>query len=210
MPQKFYVVWKGKTPGVHGSWDECKEAVVGVAGAKYKSFATRAEADAAYRAGPTTPVKARIVYPPELGNSPSGMGIAVDGACSGSTGMGEYRGVLIPSMKQLFTMGPYEHSTNNIMEFLAIVKAFKWLHTKGIRMPIFSDSKIAMGWISGTGECRTKNPPPYGTLLCEEIMKAHRWLRMAETNGCLQEFKDLLVKWKTSEYGEIPADFGRK
>jgi ribonuclease HI len=35
---KFYVVWKGKKPGIYGSWKTCKAAITGYAGAEYKSF----------------------------------------------------------------------------------------------------------------------------------------------------------------------------
>ena len=209
---KFYVVWVGNKTGVFSSWNECKESVVGVPGAKYKSFGTRIEAETALKAGPVISKKlvGERILPPEIKLSPSGFAIAVDGACSGSTTIGEFKGVLMPAMKELFLMGPFEHSTNNIMEFLAIVKAFRWLKIKGIRMPVFSDSRIAIGWINGTAECKTNNMPPFGSLLHTEICKAHRWLREAERLGILQEFKELLFKWDTAKYGEIPADFGRK
>jgi len=45
MTKKFYAVRRGKTTGVFLTWDECKEAVHGVAGAEYKSFPTREEAE---------------------------------------------------------------------------------------------------------------------------------------------------------------------
>ncbi|MDQ0507971.1 Ribonuclease H [Aedoeadaptatus ivorii] len=46
MKKKFYAVRKGKTPGIYEDWDSCKAQVHGVKGAVYKSFATRAEAEA--------------------------------------------------------------------------------------------------------------------------------------------------------------------
>ncbi len=51
MASKFYVVWAGKQTGIFTDWDTCKAQVQGVAGAKYKSFKTRAEAEAAFGAG---------------------------------------------------------------------------------------------------------------------------------------------------------------
>ena len=42
--QKFYVVWKGKHPGIFESWDDCKAQIEGVKGAQYKSFSTFEEA----------------------------------------------------------------------------------------------------------------------------------------------------------------------
>ena len=46
MAGKFYAVRVGRTPGIYGSWDDCKAQVDGVKGAEYKSFKTAAEAAA--------------------------------------------------------------------------------------------------------------------------------------------------------------------
>ena len=43
--KKFYVVKKGKVPGIYRTWDECKSMVDGFSGAVYKGFATLAEAE---------------------------------------------------------------------------------------------------------------------------------------------------------------------
>ena len=48
---KFYVVWQGREAGIYDSWAACEAQVKGVA-AKYKGFATRAEAEAALAADP--------------------------------------------------------------------------------------------------------------------------------------------------------------
>ncbi|OED36331.1 ribonuclease HI [Chromatiales bacterium (ex Bugula neritina AB1)] len=52
--QKYYVVWQGRTPGIYRDWPTCKSQVDGFAGARYKSFATQSEAEAAFA---TTPSK---------------------------------------------------------------------------------------------------------------------------------------------------------
>lgn len=49
--QKWYTVWVGKAPGVYTSWEECREQTHGIAGARYKSFATEAEARLAFEQG---------------------------------------------------------------------------------------------------------------------------------------------------------------
>jgi len=55
---KFYVVWKGRETGIFTDWNTCKSHVDGFAGAKYKSFKTRVEAEAAFQgANIATPVK---------------------------------------------------------------------------------------------------------------------------------------------------------
>ncbi|MEQ8514525.1 MAG: ribonuclease H family protein [Chromatocurvus sp.] len=50
--QKFYVVWRGIAPGIYTSWADAEKQVKGVAGARYKSFASRTEAEAALQSGP--------------------------------------------------------------------------------------------------------------------------------------------------------------
>lgn len=43
---KFYAVKVGLTPGIYNTWEECQANVLGVTGAKYKSFKTPEEAQA--------------------------------------------------------------------------------------------------------------------------------------------------------------------
>lgn len=44
--KKYYVVKKGKTPGIYLTWDDCKKMVNGYPGAVYKGFTTLDEAEA--------------------------------------------------------------------------------------------------------------------------------------------------------------------
>ena len=48
MPSKFYVVWKGRETGIFSDWSSCKKQVDQFPGARYKSFKTRQEAEAAF------------------------------------------------------------------------------------------------------------------------------------------------------------------
>ncbi len=48
MAQKFYVVWQGRETGIFNDWVTCKKHIDGFAGARYKSFKTLAEAEAAF------------------------------------------------------------------------------------------------------------------------------------------------------------------
>jgi ribonuclease HI len=55
---KFYVVWKGRETGIFTDWNTCKSHIDKFSGAKYKSFKTRSEAEAAYSGkGVAMPVK---------------------------------------------------------------------------------------------------------------------------------------------------------
>jgi ribonuclease HI len=51
MAEKYYVVWSGRQTGVFTDWAPTQRSVIGYAGARYKSFATRAEAEQAFRNG---------------------------------------------------------------------------------------------------------------------------------------------------------------
>lgn len=42
--KKYYAVKKGKTPGIYGTWEQCKAQVDGFPGALYKGFVTQEEA----------------------------------------------------------------------------------------------------------------------------------------------------------------------
>lgn len=45
MVKKYYVVRKGRKPGIYDTWPECQQQVNGYPNARYKSFTTLAEAN---------------------------------------------------------------------------------------------------------------------------------------------------------------------
>ena len=47
--KKYYVVWQGNKPGVYDNWEECQLQIKGFADARYKSYPTQAEAEAAFQ-----------------------------------------------------------------------------------------------------------------------------------------------------------------
>lgn len=129
--------------------------------------------------------------------------IAVDAACSGNPGPMEYQGVDLATRQRLFHFGPL-HGTNNIGEFLAIVHALALLDKYGKHdTVIYSDSYNAILWVS-KGKCKTKlERTPETEKLFELIERAEFWL-------ATHNYRNPVVKWETKEWGEIPADFGRK
>ena len=127
---------------------------------------------------------------------------AVDAACSGNPGRMEYRGIDLATGAQVFHFGPI-HGTNNIGEFLAIVHALALMEREGIRKTIYSDSYNAILWVSKK-KCKTTLARDEQTArLFDIITHAEFWLRT-------HNIQVPIVKWETSEWGEIPADFGRK
>ena len=49
---RYYVVWKGRRPGVYETWESCEGQVKGYKGAEYNSYKTLGEAAEAYKSGP--------------------------------------------------------------------------------------------------------------------------------------------------------------
>ncbi|MDO4789820.1 MAG: ribonuclease H family protein [Porphyromonas sp.] len=213
---KLYVVWSGRTPGIYDSWNACRKEVIGVEGAKYKSFEdiSLQEAEAIYKAGagayfsqrkPSVEKKKsqseqERVREQEVDWS----SIAVDAACSGSPGRMEYRGVWTSSGESVFASKVYSCGTNNVGEFLAIVHALAWMEQHGHRFTIYSDSRTAMTWIRRK-ECGSKLVQNSKTeLLWSHVRRAEEWLRSHD----LSKYK--ILKWETERWGEIPADYGRK
>ncbi len=214
--EKYYVVWQGRETGIFTTWSECEAQVKGAPGARYKSFSTLAEAQAALEEGAPErkPAQSAPLKKTDAGERTSGTSkakpypdireaLAVDAACSGNPGAMEYRGVHLPSGKQIFHFGPVR-GTNNIGEFLAIVHALALLEKQGRQgMTIFSDSRNALLWVK-TKKCKTTlKRSPKTEAVWQLIERAEYWLQT-------HKLVTPLIKWETRAWGEIPADFGRK
>ena len=105
--QKYYVVWEGNNTGVFDSWTETQLQIKGYPNARYKSFKTRAEAEAAYHGNFSDHIgngdkKPKKVVSEEARKAIVWESIAVDAACSGNPGRLEYRGVLTHNKKEVF------------------------------------------------------------------------------------------------------------
>ena len=208
--QKYYVVWDGVTPGIYTSWTECQLQVKGYDSAKYKSFDNREEAERAFASSPYAYIgknakKKTADSPTPPDTLPAAVienSLAVDAACSGNPGPMEDRGVHVASRQEIFHFGPMK-GTNNIGEFLALVHGLALLKQKGFDMPIYSDSANAISWVKQK-KCKTKLPRTAETeKLFGLIERAEKWLKE-------NKYSTPILKWETKQWGEIPADFGRK
>lgn len=204
--KKYYVVWRGVTPGIYNTWDECKKQVTGFDGAQYKSFTDLDEARRSYEKSywEITQLKGKkILHELTTEDKPNLISISVDAACSGNPGKMEFRGVFTDTETELFRRGPYEMGTVNIGEFLAIILALAWLKKNKLSYPIYSDSKTAIAWVRN----RRVNTKLERTSKNTEVFKALdngvAWLKA-------NPVKVPILKWKTDIWGEIPADYGRK
>ena len=221
VKQKYYVVWQGKQTGVFTSWAECEAQVKGVEGANYKSFPTRAEAEAALAGEPPVWRKrgngggAIILQKNDNGGDllsrvagckvkPILPALAVDAACSGNPGTMEFRGVIADTGTEVFHRGPFTEGTNNIGEFLAIVHALALLQQMGRpQTTIYSDSRNAILWVKKKKCKTTLVRTPQTEQLHQIIARAERWL-------ATHNYLNPILKWETGKWGEVPADFGRK
>ena len=206
---KFYVVWQGRETGVFTSWDDCKAQTNGFEGAVFKSFDSKVLAEEAFKnpseqyVGKNKNVNALSKEALAFIGDPIEDAIAVDGAWNTTTGMVEYQGVYIKTGEVLFHVGPLEDGTNNIVEFLAVVHALALSKQWHWKVPIYSDSKIALGWVTEK-KARTNHPPSdKNKKLFEMLARAEKWLQN-------NTYENELLKWETKAWGENPADFGRK
>lgn len=199
MP-KSYVVWAGRRTGVFDSWKECEAQVKGYPTARFKAFETRRDAERAFRTGydeyrreqAPAPLPAEVLH-----------AYVVDAACNGSPGDLEYRCVKIDTRQEIFHQGPFPDGTNNVGEFLAIVHALAYFAQQGIEAPLYSDSRNALSWVRQK-TCRTNLArTSRNAYLFDLIARAELWLRQ-------HSFTTPLLHWQTEEWGENPADFGRK
>ena len=126
------MVWSGRKTGVFTDWPMTQRSVDKFPGARFKSFASRAEADQAFQAGKPASAgkrppaaRARVAVPAEVDSAIPGLQIYCDGACDpnpgrAGSGIAVYRdGLLV----QLW-YGLYNPSgTNNSAELNALYHA---------------------------------------------------------------------------------------
>ena len=162
--QKFYVVWRGITPGIYTQWADAEKQVKGVAGARYKSFPSRAEAEAALQAGPgrtgDPENRARGDQQPASSDRTAAGAVAwhevdiyCDGACDPNPGPSG-SGLAVYSKRQLDALwyGLYNPAgTNNTAELQALYHALKLARgtiESGLETAIHCDSRYAIDCVT--------------------------------------------------------------
>src|SRR5512133_1589867 len=170
----FYAVFKGRRPGIYQSWSGsggAEEQVSGYAGAVYRGFATREEAEYFLRKGEAMPAAPRL---PSLGQAPGDTAaptprsaldvraeyqpdldagkvvIFTDGASTGNPGPGGYGVVLLHADTRRELSGGFRCTTNNRMELSGVIMALQALKSRST-VVIYSDSRYVInavqnGW----------------------------------------------------------------
>jgi len=78
-----------------------------------------------------------------------------------------------------------------------------FLKQKNSPLPVYTDSKTALAWVK-LKKAKTKlEKNESNAVLFDLLARAESWLQK-------NQFTTTILKWETSAWGEIPADFGRK
>lgn len=166
MASKYYVVWAGRETGIFTSWPQTKALVDGFAGARYKSFKTQAEAEAAFGAGKgqsaagskgtsskAKPAASKPSKPAVSEQPDSDIDIYTDGGCEPNPGEAG-SGLALYKKGELAELwyGLYNpKGTNNTAELNALHQALLMARQyleQGLRVHIHSDSQYAIKCIS--------------------------------------------------------------
>jgi ribonuclease HI len=196
--KKFYAIRRGHRPGIYTQWfgpEGAQRQVEGFAGAVYRGFPSRAEAEA-FMAGASPPAKeARAAGRPRLDGPHVGgphMVVYTDGGAIGNPGPGGYGVVIMPpDGDPLELSGGFRKTTNNRMELMACIAALEYLDD---RLPIvlYSDSRYLVdaitkkwvfawrrkGWKKADGQ-PAKNPDLWKRLLdrLDVLDVMFRWVK---------------------------------
>ncbi|MBS1647206.1 MAG: ribonuclease H family protein [Bacteroidetes bacterium] len=201
MKKKYYVVWAGRETGIFDTWDSCQKQITNFAGALYKSFKTKEEAQQAFNEGYSKmPQKNKTSL---LVGAPISQSISVDGAWNTATGVAEYQGVETQTKKILFKAGPFDDGTNNVVEFLALIHALAYCKQHNLNIPIYSDSRTAISWLRQKKAKTSLKKTTKNQKIFELLHRAEKWLHE-------NTYENKVLKWETECWGENPADFGRK
>ena len=198
MASKFYVVWAGRETGIFTDWPTCKKQVDGFVGARYKSFLTREEAEAAFgsaksntgtgRSAAASGAKIKTYNAAEVNALPVDVKIFTDGGCEPNPGeAGSGLAVYHDNKVVELWYGLYNPmGTNNTAELNALHQGLllaKDEIAKGKTAAVFSDSQYSIqcvvqwaigwekaGWKKKGGEIKNLE-------LIKEIYSLHQTLK---------------------------------
>lgn len=225
---RWYCVLEGRGVGVFDSWPACKAVVEGVKGARYKSYDTYEAATTAFvadyvarfhkRPPSSAPSAAAATAGPverwrTCVGGPEVPFYCTDAACNNPAGgRVEFRCVYAKDkssgLRQVFSYGPFEVGSNNIGEYLGLVRALMWIKEQAVTeaVPVYTDSKVAIGWVTrnrrSNSHLRRIDPELTRQLaVCDAWMSDFRVWPLATRH---------VRHWNTEKWGEIPADYDRK
>lgn len=163
MAQKYYVVWKGRETGVFSDWSTCKKHIDHFPGARYKSFKTLSEAQAAFKGSSSiseagkSPVQKKpglkTYTAADINKIDVDTKIYTDGGCEPNPGQAG-SGVVVYRNNEVSELwyGLYNpNGTNNTAELNALFQALVMARDElkqGRSVVIFCDSKYSIQCIT--------------------------------------------------------------
>lgn len=171
----YYVVHKGKKPGIYKTWNECKLQVEHIEGAIFKKFTNKIDAEKFLKNGFGENHKPKSLVrkenddkrndekiEKELEDSENKIFIYTDGSCikfKNNLSKAGY-GIYIPE-KNIKVAAPLlnQKLTNNRAELTAIIKSLDYLDENELlkRICIITDSQYSIYLFNGTGERYEQN-----------------------------------------------------
>ena len=134
--------------------------------------------------------------------------IAVDGGCVNLSGgwVWHYRGILISNGEtkngKVIFEREFPQMSNNLAEYLAILDAMQWRMKNDPKLPIYSDSTVAIWWIRKWLNNCAQLPQRKEAKDYTEKMEKWRAKSWAKFENIYQRF--------TKKWWDIPADYGKK
>lgn len=207
---QFYGVWVGRNPGIYDNWNDCKAQVDKFPQAKYSKLKSGNKSDALIEFNSANTFNGNVAssmgsVPAKNTEKPIENVLTVDGAANGIDC--EFQAVWYPSKELVFASKKLKGGTNNIAEFLGLVSAMRYLIEKNLPLMVYTDSVTAMAWVRNkVANTTARNTGKATQELDGMISEAEKYLR--DNEQIVKKFQ--ILKWETKEWGEIPADYGRK
>ncbi|MDA0746402.1 MAG: ribonuclease HI [bacterium] len=214
MANKFFIVTKGRKPGIYKSWmgDEGAKAQVDkFPGAQYKSFQSKSDAEQWLKqiGSTSSKIKAELNQLKSANGTRSGIAepdfqtdiqngkivIFTDGASHGNPGPGGYGVVLFSNGKRKERSGGYQKTTNNRMELTACIQGLE-ATSPGSSIVLYCDSKYVIngldkGWAK---KWRANNWMKNRT---EPALNPDLWANLLE----LYEARNVELRWLKGHAG---------
>lgn len=181
---KLYAVAAGRKPGIYTEWfgpGGAEAQIRGVAGARYKGFSTRDEAER-WLKNPGSPERTAQPVPADVPEKPRDLEghvlIYTDGASLGNPGPGGYGIVMINGDERLELSGGFRRTTNNRMELMGCIVALSRLEEPA-HVLLRTDSQyvvngIMKGWAKRwrkNGWMRTPNDAAENSDLWKQLLE---------------------------------------
>ncbi|MEN8257964.1 MAG: ribonuclease HI [Thermodesulfobacteriota bacterium] len=228
VKKKFYAIAVGRTPGIYTKWPDAQAQVMGFAGAKYKGFATRAEALAWLKNPVYTPQGAKAKKGNKKSASAKGgkegeIVIYTDGGARFNPGPGGFGVVMLADGKRQEFSGGYRLTTNNRMELMGCIVALRKLPERNRSITLYSDSQyvvngISKGWAKSwrkKGWIKSDKQPAINPDLWAELLDLlegltieFRWVKGHAGNEFNERCDELAVS--SAAMDNLPEDKGYK